>query len=89
MNFELHSAGCLFGGRAIMSAPVQRRRASRGLRSYGTIGRAQAYARQLATRFPGAVFVVELSPFASYAFRWLIRVQRGNGRIIGGAYVGR
>lgn len=59
------------------------------LRSYETIGRAQAYARTLQTRFDGAVFVVVLSPFASYAFRWLIKVKRGNGRIVGGAYVGR
>jgi hypothetical protein len=59
------------------------------LRSYSTIGRAQAYARTLQARFPNAEFVVVLSPFASYAFRWLIKVQRGERYLCGGAYVGR
>ena len=59
------------------------------LRSYSTIGRAQAYARKLQTRFPNAEFVVVLSPFASYAFRWLIKVQRGERHLARGCYVGR
>lgn len=59
------------------------------LRNYGTIGRAQAYARTLQTRFPNAQFVVVLSPFQSYAFRWLIKVQRGERYLAAGCYVGR
>lgn len=59
------------------------------LRNYSTIGRAQAYARKLQTRFPDCEFVVVLSPFQSYAFRWLIKVNRGGRYIAGGAYVGR
>jgi hypothetical protein len=51
------------------------------LRSYSTIGRAMSYARKLQTKFPDRTFTVVLSPFSSYAFRYLIRT--------GSAYVGR
>lgn len=51
------------------------------LRSYSSIGRAQAYARRLAAKFPDRTFVVVLSPFTSYAFRYLIKT--------GSAYVSR
>lgn len=51
------------------------------LRSYTTIGRAQSFARKLQARFPDRTFVVVQSPFASYAFRWLIKT--------GSAYVSR
>jgi len=59
------------------------------LRNYSTIGRAQSYARKLQARFPDVVFVVVLSPFQSYAFRFLIKVQRGGRYIAGGTYVCR
>lgn len=59
------------------------------LRSYRTEKRAEGYARVLRARFPDAEFEVVLSPFWSYAFRWLIRVRKG-GRYWGGGdvYVG-
>lgn len=60
------------------------------LRSYRTIARAESFARVLRARFPNAVFDVVPSPFQAYAFRYLIKVTKGDRGIVGGdVYVGR
>jgi hypothetical protein len=67
-----------------------RRRTVSKLRSYSTQKRAEIYARALRRRFPRAEFEVRLSPFFTYAFRYLILCHRSaDGRVIAGAWVSK
>jgi F0F1-type ATP synthase alpha subunit len=61
------------------------------LRSYKTEAHALAYARILQATTKDATFKVWLSPFAAYAFRYLIHCSKSSG-IAGaakGSWVGR